>query len=135
MLTITEQFILTTLDGYVVRRKGTTVYGDILTRTDGDVEGDYEELPANIAEQEDRQQTASEEYRKRVVSLIRRRYSESKEFELQREAIQALSESGPKDSPIMEEFTKYNRYVNDCKAVARREFNINDTSYEEDKSE
>jgi len=62
------------------------------------------------------------EYDAKVAELVRERYTEREEFAIQRKAINvAFSPStlSADNSSVLEEYTAYNAYVEDCKIRAR----------------
>ena len=65
-----------------------------------------------------------EDYKEKVIQLIRKKYSDNKEYQIQREALNLLLnpnsinslEEAPKE---LIQFNEYNTFVEDCKNQAR----------------
>lgn len=65
-----------------------------------------------------------EDYKEKVIQLIRKKYSDNKEYQIQREALKLLLnpnsinslEEAPKE---LIQFNEYNTFVEDCKNQAR----------------
>ena len=120
---------LTATDG-LIHKIGTGAYTPSCVKLRSETIDMYEEVAEAPA-------YTKEEYKAKVVELIRERYDADKEFEIQREMICAmvpeaavLGEDGAGRAPAVDPaeafaaFRAYNAYVDECKARAREELNI-----------
>lgn len=102
-------------DGKSIHRVGSDVYFKSGTTHVGDTVSDFEEVDEKPA-------YTKAEYDAKVAELVRRRYSESEEFAIQRKAINAAfspSASGGENGMALEEYRTYNDYVDGCKNAAK----------------
>ena len=126
---------LTATDG-LIHKIGTEICKPSLVMLPSDTIDMYEEVAEAPA-------YTKEEYKAKVVELIRERYDANKEFEIQREMICAmvpeaavLGEDGAGRAPAVDPaeafaaFRTYNAYVEECRARAKAPETYNTTDDE-----
>lgn len=117
MIRIEKNEVFST-EGKSVRRVGT----DVVFRRGGVLPGDTADLFEEIDEVPAYSKT---EYDDKVNELVRRRYSESEEFAIQRKMLNTLMTPAPLSDDAIEnavaEYDAYNAYVEQCKLDAPQE--------------
>lgn len=109
---------LTASKGWI-HKKGTETYAKSIMMLPTDSIDDYEEVDEIPA-------FTKSEYDRKVAELVRRRYSESEEFAIQRKRMNAItaasgeSVAGSAGSELANsEYEEYNSYVERCKEEAK----------------
>lgn len=117
MIRIENKEVFST-EGRTVHRIGSDTYFKRGTVLDNDAEADFEEV-------DEIPPFTKEEYDAKVAELVRRRYSASEEFAIQRKAVNLMLNPQTIDAdsevalPILDDFNEYNAYVEECKVRAR----------------
>ena len=105
---------LTATNGYL-HKIGTDTYAKSLVLAKGDTPAMYEEV-------DEIPPYTKAEYDAKVAEMVRRRYSASEEFAIQRKVINSLLSpmtlSADSAEKVMTEYADYNNYVQQCKAGA-----------------
>ena len=103
-------------DEKIVHRKGTEAYFQRGTVLPNDTADDFEEV-------DQMPKYTKRQYDEMVTSLVRRRYTESEEFALQRKMINATNSNIPyskeETDKAIEEYVVYNDFVEQCKIEAK----------------
>lgn len=120
---ITNGLTKLTATAGLVHKVGTETYAKSLIMLPSDTLDMYEEVAEKPA-------YTKEEYDNKVAELVRKRYTESEEFAIQRKAINAAFSPSvaSADSPVMEEYQAYNTYVDECKVRAKNPAEYADTA-------
>ncbi|MBD5230822.1 MAG: hypothetical protein HDS66_01525 [Bacteroidales bacterium] len=115
----------------LVRKISTGSTGSSLTHGADTAPSHYTEISRRDYDLEMENLEIEEIYRSEVKRLIRERYSDSEEHAIRRKALSLLInpaqaservEAGyPEPERVIEEFSAYDRYAEDCKAQARQE--------------
>lgn len=118
-----NRWSLEAAEGYILHRIGSDDYTEIhhASVTADDLDS-WEEIAVDAVPRYTKAQ-----YRAQVVALIRERYDVDKEFEIQREMLDALLNPAPMGvddtdagtTDVVVEFNVYNDYVEECKLRAR----------------
>lgn len=118
-------------EGMSLRRKGSKDYTIItkaaILKTDVD---DWEEISIETLESQKEEAEKEREYKERVESLIREKYSQGDEDAIKRKMLAALvvgnTLSEHQTESILEEFKEYNDFAEECKVKAKEEISKNE---------
>lgn len=104
---------ISTSSGYI-HKLGTETYVKSLIMLPSDTIDMYEEVAEKPA-------YTKEQYDNKVAELVRKRYTESEEFAIQRKAINAAFSPSvaSANSSALKEYQAYNSYIDECKVEAK----------------
>lgn len=101
--------------GKTIHRIGSDAYGSKITLLPGDTADSFEEV-------DEVPRYTKAEYDAKVAELVRRRYTDSEEFALQRKMLNTLLSPATLSEDVAEsaadEYAAYNAYVESCKTKA-----------------
>lgn len=117
-------------EGMSIRARGsndTTIRGNILIYKDDII--NYEEVSIEEINKIEAERQLEQEYKSKVESLIRERYTQGDEDAIKRKMLASIVDTNTLSEgqieSILEEFRDYNTFAEECKVKAKEELNKN----------